>query len=94
MLALLALALPARGQDAAPTLSALDALKLQAMELALENLTLRLDALRRDTQDYLRTLQQPGYELRKERGADGVARWVYRPVPDPSTTPPPPPRQE
>ena len=78
-----------------PALSALDAARLQIAELAIDNAALKLELARREAEQLLRTLQQPGYTLSKERGPDGVSRWVYRPAPAPSTQdPPPPPRQE
>lgn len=88
------MAVPAWAQEPAPappTLPAIDAARLQILELAIENLTLKLDALKREAETFVRTLQREGYELRKENG-----QWVYRPAPEPppSTTPPPPPRQE
>lgn len=67
----------------APTLTEADALKLAVAELTVENSALRLEAARRDAEQLLRSLQREGYVLTKERGADGVARWVYRPVPAP-----------
>lgn len=78
------LTVPVLAQDApAPTLTEADALKLAVAELAVENLALRLEAARRDAEQLLRSLQREGYTLSKERGTDGVARWVYRPVPAP-----------
>lgn len=89
---LLLLALPAWAQEptsgpapAAPTLPAIDAARLQILELAIENLTLKLDALKREAETFVRTLQREGYELRKENG-----QWVYRPVPAPEKEQPPP----
>lgn len=70
---------------AQPALSALDAARLQILELAIENLTLKLDALKREAETFVRSLQREGYELRKENG-----QWGYRPVPAPEDKPPPP----
>lgn len=65
---------------AAPVVSELDALKLDKLVLADENVRLRiaqaqqeLSRLQSEAQAYVQTLQKPGYTLtRDERGA-----WVY-----------------
>lgn len=86
---LLLLAVPAWAQEPAkepPALPPLDAARLQILELAIENLSLKLDALKREAETFLRTLQHPGYELRKENG-----QWGYRPMPAPEPPPKEPP---
>lgn len=82
------LTIPAWAQEpppAPPVLPPLDAARLQIFELAIENLSLKLDALKREAETFVRTLQHEGYELRKENG-----QWVYRPVPAPEKEQPPP----
>lgn len=88
---LCSVATPALAQDAlkpgatapvvaAPVVSELDALKLDKLVLADENVRLRiaqaqqeLSRLQSEAQAYVQTLQKPGYTLtRDERGA-----WVY-----------------
>lgn len=72
---------PAQEPSAAPpALSEVELLRIQALELTLENLSLRLDAVRREADGYLRTLQRPGFELVKVPDAQGVLRWAYRPA--------------
>lgn len=73
---------PAQEPAAAPPiLTEVEQLRIQALELTLENLSLRLDAVRRDAAAYLRALQRPGFELIKVPDAQGVLRWTYRAAP-------------
>jgi hypothetical protein len=62
---------------AVPVLTEVEALRVQALELAIENQALRLNILRRDAEAYMRSLEKPGFTLVKERDAAGVTRWVY-----------------
>lgn len=87
----LLLTFPAFGQDkkapVPPTVSEVDALKLDKIVLADENLQMRikqlqdaLDKMREQAQTYVKTLDKPGYELRRN---DKTGAWEYVAVPEP-----------